>query len=562
MGLNGLKETARAIRGAGVVANLGFEGSWGLADLAVLVVTGVDANSYLHGQTTNDVSALDVGAWHENALVSRTGHLEALFTVHRVDEELFWLVGERCDLLHLHAHLEKFLFADDVEILLGDYEFVAIIGDASHTSSESSIDVQSFERSVVGEAARLFPIAAGNGGARAAVIEAGERLGAVYVDDISPSLELLRLESGDLRISVDFGERRRLLPETAMENRTVSYAKGCYVGQEVIARARTYGSMPWSLRAISFDAPVSVEVGDDVVNGEGKKVGTFSASGELPVVGGHVAWAFLGRDFRTPGSKLTLTVGGELLEGEVGLLPLYRGGDLAEKVSSGYDSAVRLFAGGDASGAMAALENVLSLDPSFRDAYELVGVMMGKQGRWHEAVDFFRRLEEIAPDEPMVNTNLSVAYMKLGDKAEAEEQAAAGTAKRFAAMNRGDRSVAEFAQDQREFEAKMTARKLSMFQRVLALDPDDSVALFGVGSSQSSLGEWGAAATSFERAVAVDKNNSAAWLGLGKALEGCERTEEAAAVYREGMEVASKRGDLMPLREMRHRVMILEATKS
>ena len=211
---------------------------------------------------------------------------------------------------------------------------------------------------------------------------------------------------------------------------------------------------------------------------------------------------------------------------------------------------------------MAALENVLSLDPSFRDAYELVGVMLGKQGRWHEAVDFFRRLEEIAPDEPMVNTNLSVAYMKLGDKAAAEDQAAAGTAKRFAAMNRGDRSVAEFAKDQREFEAKMTARKLAMFQRVLSLDPDDPVALFGVGSAQSSLGDWRDAAISFERAVMVDKNNSAAWLGWGKALEECESGASAIDVYKDGIEVASRRGDLMPLREMRHRVMILEATKS
>ena len=51
-----------------------------------------------------------------------------------------------------------------------------------------------------------------------------------------------------------------------------------------------------------------------------------------------------------------------------------------------------------------------------------IGVMLGKTGRFHEAIDFFRRLEEVAPDEPMVNTNLSVFYMKIGDKQTAEDQ--------------------------------------------------------------------------------------------------------------------------------------------
>jgi len=561
MDLEVVNNTSAALRGAGVIARLGNPGSWGLADLAMIVVTGPDAGSYLHGQTTNDVEGLEIGDWNESALVSRTGHLEALFTVHRVDEETFWLVGERCDIAHVGGHLEKFLFADDVEVRNHGCEFAAIIGDASQRISESAIDARSIQRPLVGEAAIIFPIEPEDS-LMSTVVSEGQRQGATYVSDISPALELLRLESGDIRVSTDFGDRRRLLPETGMENRTVSYSKGCYVGQEVIARARTYGSMPWSLRAISFDKSVATKVGDDVVTSSGKKVGKFSSSGTLPVVGGVVSWAFLGRDFRTPGSKMELNIGDEVVEGEVHLLPLFRGVDLAEKVTSGYDSAVRLFAGGDAAGAMSALENILSIDPSFKDAYELVGVMMGKQGRWHEAVDFFRRLEEIAPDEPMVNTNLSVAYMKLGDTASAEEQAAAGTAKRFSAMNRGERTVAEFAKDQRDFEIKMTTRKLAMFQRVLSLDPDDSVALFGVGSAQSTLGEWGAAVTSFERAVAVDKNNSAAWLGWGKALEANDQPSIAETVYKDGIVVASKRGDLMPLREMRHRVMILEAAKN
>jgi len=47
----------------------------------------------------------------------------------------------------------------------------------------------------------------------------------------------------------------------------------------------------------------------------------------------------------------------------------------------------------------------------------------------------------------------------------------------------------------------------------------------------------------------------AAW---GKALEALKKIKEAVEVYRKGMEVASKKGDLMPLKEMEHRVLLLE----
>jgi Tfp pilus assembly protein PilF len=71
------------------------------------------------------------------------------------------------------------------------------------------------------------------------------------------------------------------------------------------------------------------------------------------------------------------------------------------------------------------------------------------------------------------------------------------------------------------------------------------------------LEEWQPAADFFERAVEVNKQNSAAHLGLGKALEGLDQIPAAIAAYKAGMEVASRRGDLMPLREMEHRVLLL-----
>ena len=66
----------------------------------------------------------------------------------------------------------------------------------------------------------------------------------------SEGLETLRMEAGGIRVDADFGGKKHLLPETGLEHQAVSYSKGCYLGQEVIARVRTYGSVPRALRAL------------------------------------------------------------------------------------------------------------------------------------------------------------------------------------------------------------------------------------------------------------------------------------------------------------------------
>jgi len=86
----------------------------GLADLAVVVAEGSDAARFLHAQLTNEVVGLAVGEGNLNAKVSRTGHLQAVFSLHRVREDLFFLVVEADQAHELLTGLQAFLFADKV----------------------------------------------------------------------------------------------------------------------------------------------------------------------------------------------------------------------------------------------------------------------------------------------------------------------------------------------------------------------------------------------------------------------------------------------------------------
>ena len=91
---------------------------------------------------------------------------------------------------------------------------------------------------------------------------------------------------------------------------------------------------------------------------------------------------------------------------------------------------------------------------------------------------------------------------------------------------------------------------------MLAFDPEDAIALFGLGSAHCVLEEWEPAVDVLTRALVADKNNSAIYLAHGKALESLGRSNEAKETYTAGMAIASKRGDLMPLREMEHRMLL------
>ncbi len=299
------------------------------------------------------------------------------------------------------------------------------------------------------------------------------------------------------------------------------------------------------------------ETGADLLTEDGRKVGQIVSRSVSPVLEAPVAFAYLDRASRTPGTQLKLkdTRGGTF-SARVALLPFYKASDVKSRVAFLHDRAIRLFADEKDDRALALLEEALRLDPSFADGYEALGVILGRSGRFNEAIDIFKRLEEVAPNEPMVHTNLSLFYMKIGDKTAAEEEKAKATVKqfsRFGAMRVDEKRAAE-EEAHKKTEAQ---RRKKMFEEVLEIDPEDPIALFGLGNALSALGDWTGAEQALGRTCAAQKDNSAAYLAHGKALEMLNREADAVRVYREGMAVASRKGDLMPLKEMERRVLLL-----
>lgn len=605
-------DLGRAAREAGLFARLGPGGS-GLAALGAIRASGPDALSFLHSQVTNDVEGLAPGRGNRSARVTRQGQLVELFSLHRLQDEsdgtpVVLIVLERERVGALLADLDAVLFADRVvlEDVSDAFDWLVVQGPAAAALLDETLPAREgayerspagaiatpqgqgvpggayvVHRSLTGDAGFVIGLPAADpasGPCATRLAEAAAGAGFLVLEEpaLSEVIEILRIEAGGVRVGPDTAGRKRILPETGLEQQAVSYTKGCYLGQEVIARVRTYGRLPfalrglvlasdetgddWTERAALLDAVPAP--GEDLLLEDGTKIGQLASRTLSPVADAAVVYAYLDKSHRTPGRSLALRLGERTARATVTLLPFYDAPGREERVAYLYDRAVRGFAEGREDEPLGLLEEALRLDPGFSDGYEAIGVMLGRSERFHEAIDIFKRLEEIAPGEPMVNTNLSLYFMKIGDKETAEAEAAKAMQKSMAKRSGREVDGAKLDEVLVEQQRADALRKRAMFAQVLEIDPEDGIALFGLGNALSILQEWEAAADVLARAVAIGRDNSAVHLALGRALEQLGRTEEAERVYLEGMEVASRKGDLMPLKEMEHRVLLLSGSTS
>ncbi|MFH2051501.1 MAG: tetratricopeptide repeat protein [bacterium] len=548
----------------------------GCPGLGALLVAGPDAGTFLQAQLTSDVLGLGPGDAQPSARLLRNGAVTALVTLFRLPDRgqpfPSYLIIDRASALgSLKADLESFVIAEDVMIEEATAEFTGLVvegpeADAMLEGHDLAADgAVMVPLSFTGDPGGILLCPPGGAGALGALKKAAVAKGFVDLDaeESAPQAwDWLRIEGGTLLAGPDFEPGKTLLPQTGLEQQVVSWTKGCYRGQEVVARVRTYGSVPRALRGLVIHEPLGIApgslppAGSSLQTTEGVTIGTWASVGYSVVWDRPVALVYLDKANRAPGLRLDLEVDEVQLEGEVVLLPFHAAASCGEQANRLYDRAVRSFSAGADTSAIALLEQALRLDPHHTEAVEVLGVILGRTGRFHEAIDVFKRLEELAPDEPMVHTNLSLFYMRIGDKDEAERQKSLATLKKFGEGLSEHEIREREAREARERRADAERRR-HMFAQVLEVDPEDPLALMGMGNAMLDLEDLAAAEEYLGRALEVQKDNSPLYVSRGKVLERLGRPDEAAAVYRRGVDVASRKGDLMPLKELEHRLVLL-----
>jgi folate-binding protein YgfZ len=241
-----------------------------------LALTGPDAKAFLNGQVTNDIEALTPGTGCYAALLTHKGKMLADLRV--LDTQKFTtpigellLLCERPALQALFDAIRRFKVGFDCELEKRTVErgLLSLIGPRSE---ELAGDVPADEHanragSIAGAPVLLVRTDAGvdivcDSADTAAVREALLTAGAVEID--AATAEVLRVEHGRPRYGIDLDDS--VIPQEAgLNERAVSFTKGCYVGQETVARLHYRGKPNRHLRGLRLH--------DDVAPGTALQLG-------------------------------------------------------------------------------------------------------------------------------------------------------------------------------------------------------------------------------------------------------------------------------------------------
>ncbi len=311
---------------------------------ATIVVTGTDRRDFLNRMLTQELKNLDAGHACRGFWLNRRGRIVA--------DMLLAELGDRLVVdLDVHAaqravaSLSEFLFAEDVRITdAGDsFHHVAVHGPqapaviSAATGTPDLPDEGACELLIDGVAvvaARVdqtgepgFELIMPRPEAEAvwdALLAAGEAIGQeCRVRPIGwHAFNIARVEAGTPLYNIDFGPDN-LPHESGVLKDRVSFTKGCYLGQEIVARTENLGRPKQQLVGLRPVRDLLPAAGTEVL-AEGKPIGVVTSSTLSPMLGrAPIAFAMLRSGHSAPGSVVQLEAEGEQTEAVVGALRFY-----------------------------------------------------------------------------------------------------------------------------------------------------------------------------------------------------------------------------------------------
>jgi folate-binding protein YgfZ len=281
-----------------------------------LVLTGGETLEFLQGQVTNDVEALEPGKGCYAALLDHKGKILADMRVLRMSDSV-WLDCEAVGLPALSKNVRTYSLGRDVrsQDVTADRAILSLVGPAAREALDTAPPEE--EHSFVEGEHGIYVATDLGVDVICAAADADAVREALGVEPASEeAAECLRIESGRPRHGVDLNSST-MPQEAGINERAVSFTKGCYVGQETVARLHYKGKPNRLLRGLRLTAPV--EHGAPITLGE-REVGTVGSTCISPAHG-PIALALIRRE-ASAGDKVA--VGDAAVEAEVIELPFER----------------------------------------------------------------------------------------------------------------------------------------------------------------------------------------------------------------------------------------------
>jgi folate-binding protein YgfZ len=299
-----------------------------------VIASGPDRVTFLHALLSNDIESLSEDSGVYTTLLTPTGKIISDFYCYRLADRL--LLDVRRDLFDkLFAKLEEYIIMDDVELsdVSSEYAHVSIQGQGA---SERL-------RTTIGNSPDLSPLGISH------CLWDDRPLMVVRKDELStPGFEILlpretlpeflakvtrselgievqqlgeqaynvlRLERGIPIYGVDMSEKNNPLEAGLRES--YSLTKGCFVGQEVVAKATNIGGVARLLSRIQCLDQVVPEAGGKVFSEEGQEIGWITSAAYSPGLGRPIALSYLKRVVSVPGTDCYVESGEERIRARI-----------------------------------------------------------------------------------------------------------------------------------------------------------------------------------------------------------------------------------------------------
>ncbi|MBH0201387.1 MAG: aminomethyl transferase family protein [Nitrospira sp.] len=324
----------RAVRQAVGIADLSHRGK--------LRVTGEDRVKWLQSVISNDIRPLQPGQGRYSSLLTHKGKMLTYFRLYMQTEAVMLEdVGEIGDTTF--QALRKFLLYGvkaKMENCAESWGLLLISGPkATHVvQSAFGVDVTDlkpvdFVTAQIGGHHALVLCTEETGevdielllpaesllSAWTSVMQAGDKFGIRAIG--THAREALRIEAGIPKAGPDLNEEI-VPPEASLEGKAFSLSKGCYPGQEVVARMDTYGNVRRKLVGLVLQDSVVPSHGAKLYHGD-REVGWISSAVRSPQLSKTLAFGFPLRDFSKPGTELTVEFEGGKHPATVQPLPFY-----------------------------------------------------------------------------------------------------------------------------------------------------------------------------------------------------------------------------------------------
>ena len=316
------------------------DGGAGLLDLSSrgrLLVSGSESLQFLNGLITNDMKTLEPSYWMLAAFPNVQGRLLAIIRVLNQGPANFLIDTEAATYQQVMKIIQRFTFAGDfhVEDLTGSTTLLSVQGQRAGAiiGAVFGEEVAAIERFQISQVlwhdspVRIIRAThTGEDGFDLVVSaeKSGELWDALTAAGAQPvghdALEIIRIEAGIPRFGIDMDETN-VVTETGLDD-AVSFTKGCYIGQEIIARIKYRGHVAKKLAGLEFEGKDKVEREAKIKSIDGKEIGRLTSVVDSPRLERTIALGYVKYDYLA--AETAVRVGADL-PARIVELPFLRG---------------------------------------------------------------------------------------------------------------------------------------------------------------------------------------------------------------------------------------------